>query len=323
MQLEGQDEVLSESAKRLVEGSTRKQTKAKYNCIQKKWKNHCVRKGIADFQATTNSYANFLAQEFDTRNLKYSYIRSYSSALQAYLSQVDFGLVKKVLKGMHNERPPRPKYCAIWDVNIVLNFVSAMRMDTLMLMSQKLATLLMLLSGNRVNMLTEMKIARGGMVLSEDLTECTFVFSSVLKHTTENTPGEKMTFRAYEEPSLCPVANILKYLEYRNPISDEDSLFVITRKPHNTPQPDTIAGWIKEVLGAAGVDTGEYQAHSCRAASTSTAALAGVSLSTILDSASWKNVRTFKKFYHKEIIEGGYDLEKENFGEELLRQFPS
>ena len=105
MQLEGQDEVLSESAKRLVEGSTRKQTKAKYNCIQKKWKNHCVRKGIADFQATTNSYANFLAQEFDTRNLKYSYIRSYSSALQAYLSQVDFGLVKKVLKGMHNERP--------------------------------------------------------------------------------------------------------------------------------------------------------------------------------------------------------------------------
>ena len=131
-----------------------------------------------------------------------------------------------------------------------------------------------------------------------------------------------MTFRAYEEPSLCPVTNILKYLQYRNPLSCVDSLFVITRKPHNTPQPDTIAGWIKEVLCAAGVDTGEYQAHSCRAASTSTAALAGVSLSTILNSASWKNVKTFKTFYHKDIIEGGYDLEKENFGEELLKQFP-
>ena len=322
MQLEGQDEILSESAIRLVESSTRKQTKVKYNCIQKKWKNHCMKKGYPDFLATTNSYVNFLAEEFDTRNLKYSYIRSYSSALQTYLSQVDFAVVKRLLKGMHNERPPRPKYCVIWDVNVVLNFVSAMRTDTLMLMTQKLATLLMLLSGNRVNMLSEMKIANGGMVLSEDLGECTFKFSTVLKHTTENSPGEKMTFRAYDDPSLCPVTNILQYLQYRNTLSDEDSLFIITRKPHNTPRPDIIAGWIKEVLCAAGVDTGEYQAHSCRAASTSTAALAGVSLSTILDSASWKNVKTFKKFYHKEIVEGGYNLEKENFGEELLRHFP-
>ena len=76
------------------------------------------------------------------------------------------------------------------------------------------------------------------------------------------------------------------------------------------------------MLCAAGVDTSEYQAHSCRAASTSTAALAGVSLSTILNFASWKNVKTFKTFYYKDIVEGGYDLEKENFGEELLKQFP-
>ena len=54
-------------------------------------------------------------------------------------------------------------------LNVALDFISAMRTDTLMLMTHKLATLLMLLLGNRVNMSSEMKIAKVGMVLSENL----------------------------------------------------------------------------------------------------------------------------------------------------------
>ena len=70
-----------------------------------------------------------------------------------------------------------------------------------------------------------------------------------------------------------------------------------------------------------GIDSGRYTAHSFRSASTSAAAFGGVSIMTIMKSASWKNVDTFKKFYLKDLEEG-YDLkESENFGVELLKNF--
>ena len=68
----------------------------------------------------------------------------------------------------------------------------------------------------------------------------------------------------------------------------------------------------------AGIDSGKYSAHSYRSASTSAAAFSGVSITTILKAASWKNVDTFKNYYYRELDEV-YDLEEpENFGVELL-----
>ena len=82
---------------------------------------------------------------------------------------------------------------------------------------------------------------------------------------------------------------------------------------------DTIGRWIKDTLQASGVDTGLFSAHSCRAASTTAASLKGVSLTTIVKSASWSNVKTFKKFYFKDI-EQVYVITEENLGTELLKQ---
>ena len=120
--------------------------------------------------------------------------------------------------------------------------------------------------------------------------------------------------------SLCPVYAIKKYLDIRSERSGEPNFFVTTIKPYHDAHHDSIARWIKGILCDAGIDTRSYQAHSCRAASTSTAALKGVSLSTIMKSASWSNVNTFKKHYHKDISKV-YELDKENFGDKLLQQF--
>ena len=84
--------------------------------------------------------------------------------------------------------------------------------------------------------------------------------------------------------------------------------------------PDTLARWIKNTLAECGINTGEYSAHSCRAAATSTASLKGISLGTILKSASWAGDSTFKRYYLKEI-HNAYDVDRENMGKELLRQF--
>ena len=131
-----------------------------------------------------------------------------------------------------------------------------------------------------------------------------------------------MIFRAYlDDPALCPVKTMLHYLDVRGDKSIYDCIFTITVKPFTPAKPDTIANWLKKVLFSSGIDSGRYTAHSYRSASTSAAAFSGVSIMTILKSASWKNVDTFKKHYFRELDEV-YDLEEpENFGVELLTNY--
>ena len=69
-----------------------------------------------------------------------------------------------------------------------------------------------------------------------------------------------------------------------------------------------------------GIDSGKYTAHSCRAASTSYALFRGISLKTIVKSASWSNDSTFKKHYLKEIS-SVYDVGATNYGEEMLNSY--
>ena len=226
-------------------------------------------------------------------------------------------LVRQLLRGAFKLRPPVAKHSAIWDVNMVLHYIHAMRVDSFKNKLLKMATLLMLLSGNRVNMLSHFRIRN--MYINQD--ECTFVFDEALKHSRPNWNTEKMTFRAFPElPGLCPVVAIWDYLEVRNQLSGDEAFFVTQVKPHNEAAPDTISRWIKTMLGHAGIDSGRYTAHSCRSAVTSAAAFNGVSLSTICKSASWSRVSTFKKHYFKEITKH-YDVSEENFGELTLQNF--
>ena len=230
------DVALSETAEQLIHGATRKKTKVKYDCVVRKWLKYCESKNI-DVQATTNTFLNFLAEEFD-RDLKHSYIRGYTSALTAYIGNVDHVLLKKLLRGIFNRRPSRPRYAATWDVNIVLAFVGAMTTDTYMDLTLKTVALLMILSGSRVNMLSHLKVSN--MSLTD--TECTFVFDDVLKTSTEGEVAKHITYRAYpDDPSLCPVKTILKYLDVRGEKSASDPVFTITIKPYTPAKSDTIA----------------------------------------------------------------------------------
>ena len=126
VQLEGPE--LTEETIALMDNATRGSTKTKYQCVEKKWLRYCATNNI-DTQATTNSLLNFMASEYN-RKLSYNYIKGYAAPLAAYTKNVDFDLVRKLRKGMFNDRPPKPKYMVIWDVNIVLTFLSAMRTDT-------------------------------------------------------------------------------------------------------------------------------------------------------------------------------------------------
>ena len=299
---------------RILSAAWRNGTSNKYKGIIQRFKNFCSEKQTDESNVDTSIILEFLTKEFQ-RGLKYSTLRSTLSALGVITQSNQDRLIKVFMKGVYNLRPPRSKYHAIWDPKRLLDYLEHMKIDSLMAMSKKTTFLLMLLAGQRVNILSNLKILNN-MYLTD--LECTFVFDDVLKHSRPNLYQKPLTFRSFPgNLALCPVNTIKQYLEYRLTKSSDSAFFITTTSPYKKCSSDTIARWIKTTMAAAGIYSGLFQAHSIRSASTSAAKRKGVSLSTIISSAFWSSDSTFKKHYDKELAEL-YETIEPNMGTMLL-----
>ena len=114
----------------------------------------------------------------------------------------------------------------------------------------------------------------------------------------------------------------MTYLEHSLPASGDPALFITTVKPHKKASKDSISRWIKLTMSEAGINYGLFASHSCRSASTSKATEANIDLQTILKSANWPWVSTFKKNYLREIQQE-YPQIEDNFALKLLEQWDS
>ena len=81
-----------------------------------------------------------------------------------------------------------------------------------------------------------------------------------------------------------------------------DELLLCYRKPHGPATNDALARWVKTTLQYSGINLNNFTAHSCRSASTSKAAVAGVSLQRILMAGQWSTTSTFYTYYKKDIV---------------------
>ena len=160
-------------------------------------------------QINTDIVLEFLTLEYN-RDLYYNVIRNVLSAISSYLPHEvrHYNIIKYFMKDAFNLRPPKTQYHAIWDVSILLNYLQNMNTDSDMIKSKKIVCL-MLLSGTRVNILTHLKVTN--MYITD-----TFVFDEVIKHSRTKYCQKPLIFRAYAEcPELCPVKNLLHYLDIR------------------------------------------------------------------------------------------------------------
>ena len=82
-----------------------------------------------------------------------------------------------------------------------------------------------------------------------------------------------------------------------------------TLAPYQEVKKSTVAGWVKAILGSAGIDTNLFTAHSTRAASTSKAKVKGLSLD-ILKRGNWSNKSTWQKHYHKFVSNESAQFQK-------------
>ena len=105
---------------------------------------------------------------------------------------------------------------------------------------------------------------------------------------------------------LCPCSGLKEY-ELRtqafrpDAISEPNKLFLSVINPHKLVSSATLSHWVKDCLLETEIDSQVFKAHSTRAAATSAAVRAGVSIPEIIRLADWTNETTFKRFYYRPV----------------------
>ena len=245
--------------------------------------------------------------------LGYSAVNTARCALSCLLpcyDGVSFGkneVIKRLLNGFYNIRPPRPKYSHTWDVSIVLKYLITLHpLESLNLkmLTHKLAMLLMLVTGQRCQTIVNLDLN----CLSEG-SELVFTFDSPLKHSRPGKSAQAVVLKPYtSNVKLCVVTILRDYISRTAPLRGEESRLLISFvKPHKRITTDTLSRWLKFIMQLSGVDISVFHAHSCRSASTSKAQRADVPIDIILQAAGWTNVSTFRNYYNKPVVSGFAD----------------
>ena len=234
--------------------------------------------------------------------------------------------VCSLMKGVGNERPPKPRYCSIWDVEKILTFIISLgKNETLSnkLLTLKLVFLLAITSAHRGSELKCLKI--------QGMDKCTgvivFQFDSKLKTSKQGKKLPQSEFYEFpEDPHLCPVMCINTYLdrsgEWRSKTGEGNTipnqLLLSHTKPHEEVTKATIARWLKEILALAGINIGTYKAHSTRAAASSKAESMGLSIEEVIAKGNWSSKSMFERFYRKPIDCPGKSFQQKVLGKKPL-----
>ena len=126
-----------------------------------------------------------------------------------------------------------------------------------------------------------------------------FLPSSLAKQSRQGKPLVEYYFASFpDNKQLCPVETLRQYQLATMPLrKGHTQLFLATINPHNLVTSCTIAQWLKEVLEMSGIDVTLFTAHSTRGASSSAAAVSGITTTDILKAADWSTESVFRKFY--------------------------
>jgi hypothetical protein len=300
---------INDTTKTLLLASWRQGTHKQYLVYIRKWERYCKELGVENQSPKLETVMNFLSSLFQ-QGLGYSAINTARSALSTFIvcdgkTVGTHPLVIRMLKGIFNRRPSLPRNNVTWDPQVVMSYVKTMSPVanlSLLALSQKTATLLLLLTGQRGQSIHLIDIRN----ISVSKNAVKIRFGDVMKTTRPGFQQKEISIKAYApDRRLCIVTVLTEYLERTRPLRQSTGLFISTLKPYARVSRDTISRWVKAVMGKAGLDLKIFTPHSVRGASTSAAARANVPLQSILETAGWSRDSTFRKYYDKPLKEEG------------------
>ena len=137
---------LSAESIRIIQQSRRSSITKRYDNYIGKWKEFCCERGIDPISTSLDQPIEFLTKVFESR-VGYSSAGTARSALSSVLI-IKHPLVQRFMKGIFNLRSTLPRQFAVWDPDIVLDYLSNLECDLpLKDLSEKLVISLCLLSG--------------------------------------------------------------------------------------------------------------------------------------------------------------------------------
>ena len=139
------------------------------------------------------------------RNVCYSVINTARSGLPTFI-RIDKHTVgmHPLVKGVLNEFPVLSKYSFTWDVGVVLKYITSMDTENVQHLSQKLATLLAILCGQRAREILSLMDIRN---ITMEKTCLIIRKGDLLKTSNHKFHNGELKFPKYvENTNICPVA---------------------------------------------------------------------------------------------------------------------
>lgn len=274
-----------------------------YNaCFRKYWM-YCTGHHHKVFKYDLNIYLDFLVTEI-TKGASYATINTYRSALNFMFSPTDTDekIIKRLVKGSYNLKPPKPKYDFTWNVEPVLGYLATLYPLTNLSLEKltiKTITLMALTSAHRIQTLSKIDITN--IDISRDKIEIRI--SAKLKTSAPYKNQPILTFPFFDKPELCVASTLKHYIQVTKHIrSTCTSLFITHKKPYHAATRQTLSRWIKLALKSSGINVTVFTEYSVRHAATSAAYKSGVNINVIKNTAGWSpNSYVFFKFYNRPL----------------------
>ena len=212
----------SERATNIVLQSWRQSSQKQYDGHIRKWLLFCTKRQADPVCPTISMAVEFLTTLYE-EGLSYSSINSTRCALSTILessasAHSAFGEhpdVKRFMKGIFQSRPPLPRYCKTWDVNLVLQYIGSMGKSQELSLKDLTLKLVMLVALTTAQRGQSLHLLDTKNMVQEE-TACTFMLNSNLK---QNKPGRSTSelvikLNAYpHDHNLCVVNACSVYLD--------------------------------------------------------------------------------------------------------------
>ena len=292
-------------------------TNTAYESGWRRWTCWCDSSHVDPFSSGIQPFLDFVVGSLFTEGLQYRTVNGIRSAVSMTHNPIEnlpigqHPLVKRLMRGVYNSRPPQPRYSNTWEVSGVLGYLSGLGVNSslsLKILSEKLALLMALVTASRTSELHALdlwyRVFKPEGVL--------FKLASLTKKRQVGASPKECFFGAFsEDKHLCVVECLREYERRTLVFRQQDGgsptqLFLSYVKPHKPVTSQRIAHWIKDMLKLAGVDTNVFSAHSVWGASSSAALSKGVHIADILTMANWSRDSTFKRFYYRSSRDDQY-----------------
>ena len=301
----------------LLISATPRSTQKTYESSWKRWCSWCVSEKSNPISASLNNILSFLSNCFDD-GLQYRSINVMRSTLSSTHPKIDgyavgqHPYVLNVMKGILNNRPPKPQYSYTWDVRQVTKYMKQMGSNASLSLKQislKLATLLALTCPKRVSSLAKLDINH------YRLTPEGAIFT-LTTPTKTSRPNETVTafFSSFtKDITLCPVECLKTYIsatkDLRRLSGKEPSILFISHiKPNRAVTTTTACCSLDSVLfGPSGSRYVGLQVtfRSRRCHVSSSQSFRAVARNFMAD---WSNPSTFQQFYYRPIFSASFGL---------------